>query len=144
MKPSVRRGVQVLVGERRAAHQTVVGVEHDVHAAIVVSAQRVLLIRLHGVRLHVARETDLERDAPVVHVLRERLVLDQTRGVTDAVGAADVHGIAHGRRVGAFAGVTGAREIVLAGIVERRRVHRRGVAELAAGEIEADDAAMLR
>ena len=35
-----RGGVYVLVGERHAAHQPVVGVEHDVHAAIEVVAQR--------------------------------------------------------------------------------------------------------
>ena len=55
----------------------------------------------------------------------------------------DVNGLAHRRRVGAFAGVTGAREIVLARVRERRGVRRRRIPELAAGEIEPDDAAML-
>src|SRR5262245_58566994 len=38
-------GEEVLVGKRRIAHQPVVGVEHDLHAAIEVASQWMLLVR---------------------------------------------------------------------------------------------------
>ena len=66
VKSSDSRGVHVLVGERRAAHEPVVGVEHDVEPALEVLAERVRRVRPDGARLHVAREADLERDAAVV------------------------------------------------------------------------------
>ena len=56
------RGMHVLVGERRAAHEPVVGVEHDVQAALEVFAERMRRVRPDDARLHVARQADLERD----------------------------------------------------------------------------------
>src|SRR4029078_4450566 len=70
---------EVFVRQRRAAHQPVVRVEHDVHPAIEIAAQRVRLVRLYGVRLDVACETDLERDTAGARVLRQRLALAHTR-----------------------------------------------------------------
>src|SRR6185437_3296579 len=104
--------------------------------------QGMVLIRIHGMRLDVAGETDLEGDAPIVDVLRERLILEQPRGVSNAIGAADVHRIANRSRAGAFAGVTGAREIMRMRVLERREVQRRRIAVLAARQIEADNAAV--
>ena len=102
-----------------------------------------LLIRLDGMRLHVARETDLERDAPIVHVLRERLVLEQPRRVADAMRATQMHGLTHRRRIRALAGMTRARQVVLARIRKRRGVQPRRIAQLSACQIEAHDAALL-
>jgi hypothetical protein len=87
---SLRRP-EVFIGQRRAAHQTIVGVEDDVHPTIEVSAKRVILVRLDRVRLHIAGQADLERDAPVVHILRQRFVLVEPRGVPDPVCTTDVH-----------------------------------------------------
>ena len=92
-----------------------------------------LLVRLGGTRVDVARETDLERDPAVVHVLHQRLVFDETRGVTYSVRAADVHRLSHGCRAVAFAGMAGARQVVLTRVGERRGVQRGRVARFAPG-----------
>src|SRR5438309_9058058 len=56
------RGRLVLVGERRVAHQPIVGVEHDVQATVVIAPERMGLVAGGGPRLDVAREAYLERD----------------------------------------------------------------------------------
>src|SRR5262245_17377953 len=99
-----------------------------------------LLVRRDGVRLHVARQTNLERDATVVHVLRERFVFDEASRMADSVRATDVDGLAHGRSAVAFTGVTGACELVLARVRERRSVYGCRVSRLGTCEIERNHA----
>ena len=62
--------------------------------------------------------------------------------MAQSVRAADVDGLAHGVGAGALAGVAGARHVVIAHELERLREAARRVARLAAGEVEADDAAL--
>src|SRR5690348_17987847 len=52
------RSVQVLIGERRAAHEAIVGVEDDVQSAREVLPEGVRGVGPDGSRLHVAREAD--------------------------------------------------------------------------------------
>jgi hypothetical protein len=86
--------VQVLVSESSPAHQSIVGIEDHVHSTIVILPERMFLIRFDRVGLHVARETDLERDPAIVHVLRQRFVFVKPCRVPDAIRATDMHGLA--------------------------------------------------
>src|SRR5450759_4314591 len=133
----------VLVHQRDAAHQAIVGAEHHVEAAVEVLAQGVRVERLGRPRLHVAGDAAFHGDAPVIHVLRERLVLDETRAVADAAHAAAVHGITHRFGAGALAGMAGARQVVFAREVEGFLVAAGRVPRLATGEVEAGDAPSL-
>ena len=69
-KSRCSRRVHVLVRERRAAHQAIVGVQHDVRARVEIAAKRMRLVRVRRARLHVTRQADLERDALLGHVAR--------------------------------------------------------------------------
>src|SRR5689334_4168158 len=61
----------------------------------------------------------------------------------DAIGAADMYGLADVRCIGAFARVTRAGEIVLARVRERGGMRRRWISKLAAREVESNHATML-
>ena len=131
--------MDVLVREGDTAHQSVVRVEHDVEAAVVVLAERMRRIRRHGMRLHVAREADLEGDPPVVAIVREGGVLDETRRVPHAVHSADVHGFPHRLGAVSFTCMAGTCEIVRARVLEGAYMRLGRIAYFATGKVEADD-----
>src|SRR6266404_63571 len=97
-------------------------------------------VRIGDAGLHVAGQADLERDPPVVDVLRELRVLDEPRTMTDSVGAAHVHGLPY--RLGAvpFTGVHRDGEIMLTRVPERLDVARRRISFFPSGQIECHDA----
>src|SRR5450759_2868827 len=93
--------------------------------------------------MHVAGETDLERDPSIVDVLSQIRILYEPRSVADSVCAAHVHGLPH--RLGSitFTGVNRDREIVLARVPERLNVACRRISLLPSGQIERHHAVVL-
>src|SRR5260221_6284155 len=129
-----------LVGERHVAHETNVGVQHDVEAAIEVFTQWMRDVRVDSARLYVARQTDLERHPAVVAIVGERRILDESGRVPQAMCTAGVQCLSHGVGPIAFACVAGAREIVPVCNGESGSVFLRRKTRLTSREIESDNA----
>ena len=100
-------------------------------------------VRFRGVRLHVGREADLETDTPVVHVLSQLGIFDETRRVSEAICSAFVNCVADGPCSVAFTGVNGHGQVVFSGVGERIRVRRCRKPCFTACEIEGDNALLL-
>lgn len=98
---------------------------------------------MRGVRLHVAREADLEGDARVVHLGGERRVLEQSRGVADARGAAGVDRLPDRPRAVPLTRMAGAGEAVRLRVAERLGMVGGRVADLPSREVETDDPLVL-
>ena len=94
------------------------------------------LVRFGGAGLNVARQADLQRNLPVIHILRQLGVLEQPGSVSDPVGAALVNRLLDRSRAVSLSRVNGHRQIVVARVRECPGVIRRRIAGFPAGEIE--------
>src|SRR5579883_296607 len=132
--------VCVFGDERRAAHEAIVGAQHDGQAAVEVCPERVARVVGRGRRLDVAGEADLDRDPPIDCVRGECGIEEEPRAMSDPVRPAPVDRRPHGVGAVALPRVARARQVVLAREQERRRVRLRWVAGLGPREVEAHDA----
>src|SRR4051812_28720905 len=148
-----------LLGERRVAHQPVVGVHGDPEAELVEQVERVVdeLVAPGGDRpgLQVRGRRELEGDLAVLHPVREPAEADprvvvvlpldhDVEGEANAVAEAQRPAVEESARdaveVGRLARVHGDGEPVLGQQVERVAQAARREARLRAGDVEADDA----
>ena len=93
-------------------------------------------------RLHIAGQANLKRDARCVDLIAQRLIFEESRRVADARGAALMYRLPDRLRAVALARMTGTGEPVGARVRERLGMQRGWMPGLATGEIEADDASI--
>ena len=147
-----------LLRHRRVAHEAVVGVQRHPEVVPVVDPEGVLLDVRGRAGVDVAAQANLERNAFVENVLGqishlddlgrivavEPDVLDQPRGVADAVGAAPLDRLPDAFLAERLAGVNRDVEILPLNVVERIDVLFGREPALFAGQIESDDTALAK
>ena len=92
--------------------------------------------RGYRVRVQVAGETHLERDAALHDIIEQGGILTQPGAVADTLRAALVQRLMNRVRPVPFPSMAGAGHPVRRGVLERRRMLPRGMSPLGAREIE--------
>ena len=140
-----------LRAQGHAAHEPVVGVDSDAIAQASQKVDGMLLDRRGRSRLDVAGGAHLERHATVAHkrgqaaeldrsVSVHRDVVDDSRAVTESLGAAPLERLPDRRQAEALAGVDRDVEVLPLDQLERVEVPRGREAGLRPGDVETDDA----
>ena len=109
---------------------------------IEIAAHRMLRGAGHGPGLDVAGDVGLDEQPAVANIVAQHRILVQPGAVADPVGVAAVHRLGDRRRAGRLARVDRDPEAAVGRDVERRLVHARRPARLAARQVERDDPAV--